>query len=251
MTTLSELDVERNLQNTIDTLRKAVTEVEHDLESNGGKLSAPGQEVLKMLAGKLAEAETYFARALDSKELYDSLAEVAKKVGDKAGAAHYTKQGNTFLADELEFKGRLHAFYGNNTVALKHFREALALVEDHEFSLKGAAAAAKRVEKAQKDLGKHKSNAQGRGEAKDWLEYGKALADLGRMEDASATYEKALATDAKNPDAMARKGTSLHAQGKPEEALTWYKRALEVKPTSMTGRRGVNYATYQIEHPEG
>jgi tetratricopeptide (TPR) repeat protein len=245
------LDVERNLQKTIEVLREATGEVEGDLKAHGGSLSAAGTQTLETLKTKLLEAETYFARALDSKELYDALAAVSKAVGDGAGAAHFTKQGNTFLADELEFKGRLQAFYGNNTAALGHFHEALRLVPDHAFSLKGAEASAKRVEKAKKDLSKLKEKAEGEGEAKDWVGYGVALADLGDLDAAGVAYDKALAADPKNPDALARKGTAIHAQGKPREALEWYKRALEVKPTSMTGRRGVNYATFQIEHPGG
>jgi len=248
---LSELDVERNLQATIETLRRATAEVESDLKANGGKISAFAKGTLEVVAKKLGEAEAYFARALDSKELYDALAHVARAVGDDAGAAHYTKQGNTFLADELEFKGRLQAFYGNNTAALERFREALALVPDHAFAVKGAEASAKRVEKAKKDVGKLKGNAEGKGEAKEWVAYGGALADLGQVEEAAAAFDRALAVDEKNPDALARKGTALHAQGKPREALEWYRRALEVKPTSMTGRRGVNYATFQIEHADG
>jgi tetratricopeptide (TPR) repeat protein len=251
MSALDELDVERNLQATIDTLRSAANDAQADVEAMGGKLSAAGRATWDTLNQKLQAAEEYFARALDSKELYDTLAAVARAVGDDAGAAHFTKQGNTFLADELEFKGRLQAFYGNNTAALAKFKEALALVPDHGFSLKGAEASAKRVEKAKKEMAKLKANTQAKGEAKDWVAYGSALADLGDLEGAGQAYDKALSVDPKNPDALARKGTAIHAAGDPAKALEWYKKALEVKPTSMTGRRGVNYATFQIEHPGG
>lgn len=251
MSDLTELDVELNLERTIEVIREGAAHVAADLGKNGGKLSAGGKQTLDAVKRKLEEAETYFARALDSKELYDALADVARKVGDGAAAAHYTKQGNTFLADELEFRGRLQAFYGNNTVALERFNEALKLVPDHAFSMKGAEASAKRIEKSRKALPKLREKAEGKGEAKDWVAYGVALADLGDLDAAAGAYDKALAADPKNPDAMARKGTAIHAQGKPKEALEWYKKALEVKPTSMTGRRGVNYATFQIEHPDG
>lgn len=251
MSELTDLDVERNLQRTIEVLRGGTADVEKDLSANGGKLSGAGKSTLEAVKQKLSQAEEYYARALDSKALYDALSKVAHAVGDSAGAAHYTKQGNTFLADALEFKGRLQAFYGNNTAALERYNEALKLVPDHAFSMKGAEASAKRIEKSQKAISKLKEKAEGKGEAKDWVAYGVALADLGDLYGAAAAYDKALAADPKNPDALARKGTAIHAQGKPGEALEWYKRALEVKPTSMTGRRGVNYATFQIEHPAG
>jgi tetratricopeptide (TPR) repeat protein len=250
VTSLESLDVQQNLKGTLSTLEEAARSVEASLQGRA-TLPEDSKQALEVLLKKIGEAEEYYARALDSKELYDRLAAIHRSIGDQTQAAHFEKRGNTFVADELEFKGRLQAFYGNHTKALGFFDEALRLVPDHAFSLKDSEASRKRVEKANKDLEKLKGNANSKNTSKDWLAYGSALFDLGRVDEALAGFEKAIASDGTNPDALARKGTALHAMDKVQEALEWYRKALEIKPTSMVGRRGVNFATFQIENPQG
>lgn len=246
---LAELDVQKSLKQAIEALQQAAAEVDAQLSAAGANLTEAGKATLELIAKKVEEAEAFYGRALDSKALYDRLADIHTRLGDAAGAERYAKQGRMFLADELEFKGKLEAFYGNNARALEHFQEALKLIDDHAFALKGAEGSAKRVDRSTKDLEKLKKAAETRKASKDFVALGSAYADLGRLDDALAAFEEALTVDPDNPDAWARKGTALHAQGKVREALEMYRKALAIKPTSMLGRRGVNYATFQIENP--
>lgn len=246
---LAELDVQQSLAHTIEALLKAAAEVDAQLGAAGVELSQAGKGTLELIATKVEEAETFYARALDSKALYDRLAQIHTRLGDSASAERYAKQGRMFLADELEFKGRLEAFYGNNARALELFQQALKLVNDHAFALKGAQGSAKRVERSRKDLEKLKKAAETRKASKDFVALGAAYADLARLDDALGAFDEALRADPNNPDAWARKGTALHAKGNVTEALALYRKALAIKPTSMLGRRGVNYATFQIENP--
>jgi tetratricopeptide (TPR) repeat protein len=249
MTALADLDVQQSLKNTIDTLLDAARSVQKQAAGGGANLPGEARATLDLIAKKVGEAEEYFARALDSKELYDVLSAVHRTIADSAGAARYERQGRMFEADELEFKGRMEAFYGNHTKALEYFGAALKLIPDHAFALKGKETSQKRIEKSSKDLEKLKKAADTKRTAKDYLSLGSAQADLGLLEPALKAFEEAAKVDPANPDVWARKGTILHALGKPQEALSMYKKAVEIKPTSMTGRRGVNYATFQLENP--
>ena len=247
---LADLDVQQNLKETLAVLAKAADEVDAALKASGNSLSSDNAEKLKLIALKIEEAETFFARALDSKALYDLLADVEKRVGNTAASERYAKQGRRFLSDELEFKGKKQAFYGDNKRALEFFEEALKLTPDHGFALSGAEGSRKRIERSTKDLPKLQKNAEAKNTPKEHLALGAALADLGRLDEAMASFEKALAQDAKNPDAWAKKGAILHARGDVTGALEMYKKAVEIKPTSMAGRRGVNYATFDLENPQ-
>ncbi len=251
MTGLPELDVQQSLAHTIETLTRAAKEVADAIAAAGSKLSDQLRAELDLIGKKVEEAESYYARALDSKPLYDTLAEIHAKVGDAPGAERYARQGRRFLADELEFKGRKQAFYGNHTKALELFDEALKLTPDHDFALSGAEASRKRIERSSKDLEKLQKAAEAKDTPKERLALGSALADLGKLDEAQAQFENAIALDANNPDAYARKGTMLHAKGHVQQALEMYKKATAIKPTSMVGRRGVNYATFDLEHPSG
>jgi tetratricopeptide (TPR) repeat protein len=245
---LAALDVQQNLKETLEVLTKAATEVDAALKA--GPLAPADAEKLRLIGAKVEEAESFFARALDSKALYDLLADVEARVGNAQAAERYARQGRRFLADELEFKGKKQAFYGDNTKALAFFNEALKLAPDHDFALQGAEAARKRIERSTKDLGKLEKAAAAKNTAKEHLALGQALADLGRMDEAMAAFERAGALEAENPDAWARKGAVLHARGKVAEALEMYRKAVAIKPTSMAGRRGVNYATFDLENPQ-
>ena len=247
---LADLDVQQNLKETLAVLQRAADEVDGALKSSGNKLGAGEAETLKLIAAKVEEAETFFARALDSKALYDQLSDIEARVGNAAAAERYAKQGRRFLSDELEFKGKKQAFYGDNKRALEFFEQALKLTPDHDFALSGSEGSRKRIERSTKDLPKLQKNAEAKNTPKEHLALGAAYADLGRLDDAMASFEKALALDDKNPDAWAKKGAIVHAKGDVKGALELYKKAVEIKPTSMAGRRGVNYATFDLENPQ-
>ena len=249
MTSLADLDVQQNLQRTIESLLDTVRKIDAQVSRGAAGLSLDARTELDLVARKLAEAEEYYARALDSKELYTVLESIHRHLGDQEGAERFARQGRMFQADELEFKGRMEAFYGNNAKALEHFDHALKLIPDHALALKGREGAQKRVEKSKKDLEKLKKAAEAKKTSKDWIALGSAFADVGRLDDAFAAFDEAVKADPNNPDAWARKGTALHGRGKVSDALAMYRKAVEIKPTSMTGRRGVNYATFQLENP--
>ncbi len=249
MVTLAELDVQQSLKQTIEVLSRAAAEVDADLKASGGTPGLAGRATLELVGKKIEEAESYFARALDSKPLYDLLADIHGRLGDAAGAERYARQGRRFLSDEIEFRGRKQAFYGNNTRALQLFEEALQLTPDHDFATSGAEGSRKRIDKARKELEKLQAAARTKNTPKEHLALGAALADLGRMDEALAAFEAAIAIDGNNPDAWARKGTVLHAKGEVAAALEMYRKAVLIKPTSMLGRRGVNYASFDLENP--
>jgi tetratricopeptide (TPR) repeat protein len=247
---LAALDVQQNLKETIATFTTAAEEVDAALKATGNIPSVEVGDKLKLIGTKIAEAETFFARALDSKPLYDLLCDIEKRVGNEPAAERYAKQGRRFLSDELEFKGKKQAFYGDNTKALSFFEEALKLTPDHDFALSGAESSRKRIERSLKDLAKLQKAAQVKNTPKEHLALGSAYADLGRIDEALASFEAAIKLDDKNPDAWARKGAILHAKGQVKEALEMYQKAVAIKPTSMAGRRGVNYATFDLENPQ-
>jgi tetratricopeptide (TPR) repeat protein len=251
VTSLAELDVQQSLAQTIETLTRAAGEVAEAISAAGSKLSEEARAKLDLIGKKVEEAEAYYARALDSKPLYDRLTDIHSKVGDAPGAERYARQGRRFLSDELEFKGRKQAFYGNHTKALDLFDQALKLTPDHDFALSGAEASRKRIERSRKDLEKLQKAAETKNTPKERIALGSAFADLGKLDEAQGQFERAIALDANNPDAWARKGTMLHAKGDVQQALEMYKKATAIKPTSMVGRRGVNYATFDLEHPPG
>lgn len=249
---LPDLDVQQNLKVTIETLMESARGVEAALNAGGtSALANEHRETLGTIATKVEEAEAFFARALDSKALYDLLSSIHQRTGETAAAERYARQGRMFVADEFEFQGRLQAFYGNHAKALGQFNEALKLIPDHAFALKGAEGSAKRIERSTKDLEKLRKAAEAKHTAKEFLSLGGALADLGRLDEALAAFDKAVALDPASPDGWARKGTALHAKGQVAEALAMYQKAVAIKPTSMLGRRGVNYSTFQLANPEG
>ena len=250
MAELATLDVQQNLKETIAALTSAAEEVDAALKVTGNIPSAEVTDKLTLIGAKIQEAEAFFARALDSKSLYDLLCDIEKRVGNEKAAEHYAKQGRRFLSDELEFKGKKQAFYGDNTKALSYFEEALKLTPDHDFALSGAESARKRIERSLKDLPKLQKAAQVKNTPKEHLALGSAYADLGRIDEAQASFEEAIKLDDKNPDAWARKGAMLHAKGEIQRALEMYHKAVAIKPTSMAGRRGVNYALFDLENPQ-
>ncbi len=251
MSAISALDVQQNLKTTIETLMEGAREVEAALSAGPDAFDSAHREMLDLISKKVEEAEAFFARALDSKALYDILSSVHGRLGQSEAADRCARQGRMFVADELEFQGRLQAFYGNHTKALAQFNEALKLVPDHAFALKGAEGSAKRIEKSTKELDKLRKAAESKRTAKEFLALGAALADLGRLDEALAAFEEAVALDPASPDGYARRGTALHAKGQVAEALAMYQKAVAIKPTSMMGRRGVNYATFQLANPQG
>ncbi|MDA1090884.1 MAG: tetratricopeptide repeat protein [Proteobacteria bacterium] len=61
---------------------------------------------------------------------------------------------------------------------------------------------------------------------------GNALQDLGRWDDAAASYRRALALKPDYVDALNNLGITLKEQGEPDEAAACYRRAIALKPES-------------------
>src|ERR1700694_1511769 len=59
---------------------------------------------------------------------------------------------------------------------------------------------------------------------------GNALAELGRLEEAIAEYDRALAMFPNHPGALFNRGNALHGMGRYDEAIAAFDRALAIVP---------------------
>jgi tetratricopeptide (TPR) repeat protein len=64
--------------------------------------------------------------------------------------------------------------------------------------------------------------------ASEWLDKGLALYDQGKYDEAIQAYDKAIEIDPQNADAWDNKGTTLHKLGKYDEAIQAYDKAIEL-----------------------
>jgi tetratricopeptide (TPR) repeat protein len=244
---LDDLDVTDNMQSNI----KIIQNVIDDLGIND-KLSAiePNKKqeietVLEKIDQKIDEIEDYFWRPLDSPEVYERLKNIAVAIGKNNKADKFQKKLNRIHANELEFKGRVQNFYGNNTEAVKYYEEALKLSPDHELAASSQEKASKSLLRASEKLPKlEKKLIDKPGDAKALMEYGKALLNLNRVEEAIKTFDKLIEKEPDNQDAWARRGTAMESIGQYQESKKYFDKALEIKPTSTTAKRGRNYALY-------
>ena len=149
-----------------------------------------------------------------------------------------------------EFKGRLHNFFGNNKKAMEYFEKAQEFWSENVSAQKGFVRSQNRVVKSSKQLLKFEADAQNKQNAKSFIKYGQALADLGQMDEALNAYSKALSASPDSDEAMVRKGTALESLNRFEEAYELFKKALGINPKSMIARRGINYAEYYFTHSD-
>ncbi len=73
---------------------------------------------------------------------------------------------------------------------------------------------------------------------------GVSLANLGKLQEAIACFDRALEINPRNAEAWNNKGVSLANLGKPEEAIACYDRALEINPryAGAWNNKGVSLA---------
>ncbi|MHA1271497.1 MAG: tetratricopeptide repeat protein [Candidatus Helarchaeota archaeon] len=83
-----------------------------------------------------------------------------------------------------------------------------------------------------------------------WNNKGVALDDQGKYEEAIECYERALEIDPNDKDAWNNKGVALRKQGKYEEAIECYERALEIDPNDKDVIKNKEYLLYQIKKDE-
>jgi len=67
--------------------------------------------------------------------------------------------------------------------------------------------------------------------AEAWQHRGGALGNLGRLEEAIASFEKVLLLNPENQQAWFSRGLVLEAMGKMEDAIVCYQKTLELDPS--------------------
>jgi len=243
LTELENLDVAMNMENNISLLLQSLDR----LSDFSGSEQVDG---MKIIEKKLIEIETYFYRPVDSREVYEKLSSILRDRGELEKADEYYTRIARMDSNLYEFKGRLHNFFGNNTKAQEYYKKAFEFWPDNEDARKGFTRSQNRVAKSSKQLSKLESVAQNRNNAKSFIKYGQALADLGRMDEALDAYAKALTADPDSDEAMVRKGTALESLNRFKEAYELFKKAMDINPKSMIARRGINYAEYYFTHSD-
>jgi len=73
---------------------------------------------------------------------------------------------------------------------------------------------------------------------------GVAFANLGKYEEAITYFDKALAVEPNDVDTLSYKGTSLESLGKHEEAITYFDKALAVEPDNVNTLNWKGYSLY-------
>ena len=86
--------------------------------------------------------------------------------------------------------------------------------------------------------------------AEDHYKLGNRLKELGRHDDAVASYQRALALNPDYAEAHNNLGISLIELNRPEEAVTSYQRALAVKPDFADFHFNVGYALNRLDRRE-
>lgn len=248
MSSLNDLDVTDSMQKNIQIIRDVIGTLGVDLK-NPGSVSGDQQQKIRStidtIDRKIDEIEDYFWRPLDSPEVYEMLKNLAVVVGQEDKVKKYDLKINRIAANDLEFKGRVQNFFGNNTEALKYYDEALKLAPDHELARTSHEKATKSLSRARDELPKlEKKLIDKPGDVKALLKYGQALLNLNRPEEAIKAFDKLIERDPSNPDGWARRGCAMESLGKYEESKRYFDKALELKPTSTTAKRGKNYALY-------
>ncbi len=248
MASLENLDVTDSMKDNIKIFQNIIDDLSVDWNSPGNISNDKKELVLNTLNDmdkKIDEIEDYFWRPLDSPEIYEQLKKMAVALGEEGKIKKFDTKLNRIAANDLEFKGRVQNFYGNNTVALKYYEQALDLSPDHELSGAGREKATKSLARAREDLPKlEKKLIDKPGDTKALLKYGQALLNLDRAKEAIEMFDKLIEREPDNPDGWARRGNAMLSLGQYEESKKYFNKALEIRPTGTTAKRGKNYALY-------
>jgi len=235
---LEGLDVERSMKATAAALNQALTSVESD---------PLGQTaLLDIIERKISEAEGYYCRPVDDPTIYEKLARVYVVLGDLEKARAASRKLGTKQAEALEFQARQMGFFGAERRALALYERALSLDPANELASKGAVKARKAVDRAERDLPRSRAKAEDGGDTREWTMLATALLALDDVDGAEKASDRALAVDGKDLDALCRKGNVLGVRGLWKEAVPYFERALEVRPTSTKAKQGLNYAKYNL-----
>ena len=240
---LENLDITMSMGDNISILMNSFDEIKKFSNTEF-------ENYLKIIEKKILEIEDYFCRPVDSKKVYQNLSDIFKQNGDLKRSEVYFKRIDKMDSELFEFKGRLHNFFGNNKKAMKYYEKSIEFWPENEEAQKGYKKAQKRFVNSSQQLEKIKLEARNKKNAKSYIKLGRALADIGNIEEAFQAYSKALTLDPGNDEALARKGTALESLNRFEEAVELFYKALEINPKSMIAKRGINYAEYYFSHPD-
>lgn len=248
MKKLEQLDVTLNMDVNVKVIGAAIETTGLNTNASGKPVVqdvTTSRDVLKLIDVKIKEAEEYFWRPLDSPEIYKRLMDLAHAVGDAKMVEDYKSKIDRIEANDLEFSGRMYRFYGNNKRALEYYRKALELAPDHPLAGPDSEKAAKAVEKASGELEKAERTLDSKpDDSKAWYKRAVASMNLDMPEQAVEFFDEVLKLDPENADAWAKKGTALLSLERYDEARTPLTKALDLKPTSMTAKRGINYLRF-------
>jgi tetratricopeptide (TPR) repeat protein len=248
MTSLENLDVTLGMGENVRVIMKALSDVGFQRDPSGNVQvsdSSRAKDVLTKIDLKIDEAEDYFWRPLDSPEVYTDLRDLATVLGDTSREQKFEKKINRIKANDLEFKGRIESFYGNQAEAFNFYEKAVSLSPDHPLAVPGKEKASKALDKAKKDKEKYERSTKAKAEdGSFWYKFAVCHLTLGNLDNASDYFDKAIKYSPDNPDAYAKKGTTLQSMKRYEEARPFFEKAQELKPSSMIAKRGLNYITY-------
>ncbi|MFQ5910061.1 MAG: tetratricopeptide repeat protein [Thermoplasmata archaeon] len=248
MNELEKLDVTINMKRNVEVLEEAIDSTGLRVNPSGRPLvrdAAASRDVLQLVDVKVKEAEEYFWRPLDSPRIYEKLKYLAAAVGDEKMAGDYESRMKQIEANDLEFFGRVHRFYGNNKKALGYYERALELAPDHPLAGPDAEKASKAVEKAKGELERAQRVLDTNpNDEKAWYRQAVALMNLDKADKAIASFDAAIRLDPGNADAWAKKGAALLSLERYEEARPLLEKALQLKPNSLISKRGLNYLRY-------
>jgi tetratricopeptide (TPR) repeat protein len=241
MQELLDLDVSDSMKSNIDALFRVIENI--DIQNKDEAL-----EKLNQVHTKILEIEEYFWRPVDSEDVYKRLILITQKLGDEEKSSHYNYQIKIKEANDLEFKGRVQDFFGNKEKAVEYYEQALKLVPTHELALPAHRKAVKNMDKANVEIPKlaiklEKDNQND----KFWFKMALYHLNLGLVDKAIEYFDKVIVLNPTDPDAHARRGTAMESLGDYEGAKQYLERALQLKPTSMIAKRGMNYAIYFLE----
>lgn len=239
---IENLDVVLSTKYNISLLLKTLDDI-----SNSSNVEL--EKSMKIVEKKILEIEDYYLRPVDSREVYEKLSAAFKTNNENEKADEYYKRIARMDSDLFEFKGRLHNFFGNNKKAMEYYQKSVEFMPENQAAQNGFKKARNRFMKSSEQLEKFGAEATKSQSVKSYIKFGRALADVGRMEEAFDAYAEALTIEPENDEAMARKGTALESLNRFDEAVELFKKAQAINPKSMIAKRGINYASYYFNHP--
>jgi tetratricopeptide (TPR) repeat protein len=238
---LLDLDVSDSMKCNIDALFKVIETI--DVQNKDEAM-----DKLNQVHTKILEIEEYFWRPVDSEDIYKKLISITQELGDEDKVSHYDYQMRLREANDLEFKGRVQDFYGNKEKALEYYEKALALIPTHELALPARKKTIRSMDKAEAEIPKLAIKLEANKENdKLWFKIAVAHLNMGLVDKAIEYFDKVIELVPTDPDAHARRGTAMESLGDYQGAKKYLERALELKPTSLIAKRGLNYAEYFLQ----